>query len=258
MIVAFLILASDTVSRFDNRLFIPVVIIFALLFSGIVTLNYINNSVVVETVDHDYLYPRALMESGLHNGIFKQVPSGSFLLSQNSYIWDRPEFYIMYGGVNFKGIGLSGNDLYLNKIPVNKISSGNGIYTLDLFPNDKVYYINYFSDHLNEGYAVTGLVIRFNATNSTLIDATSQETYVYIEGLPYKKHNIEGSRFQINGQWSNPDTMSGFYPFQIKEGDSRLRLVSWGSGWVLYSLRQEGSVIDLKSVNVEQIGNNLN
>jgi hypothetical protein len=167
----------------------------------------------------------------------------------------------MYGGVKLRGIGSPRGisspdcDLNLNKIPVNEISSENGIYKFDLSSNDNVYYLNYSSDSLKTGYAVTGQVIRFNATNITLIDVTSKETYVYIEDPSYENHNVKGPRFQINGQWSNADTTSGFYPFQIKEGDSRLKLVSSGSGWVLYSLSQEDTAIDLKSVSVEQIRN---
>ncbi len=203
IIVAFLILVSDLVSRFDKRLFVSVIIIFSLVFSLIVTLNYINNSVVVETVNQEWLYPRALMESGLHNGIFNQVPPGSFLLAQNSYRWDQPEFYIMYGGVKLRGIGSprgisSPNcDLNLNKIPVNEISSENGIYKFDLSSNDNVYYLNYSSDSLNNGYAVTGQVIRFNATNITLIDVTSQETYVYIEGQVTKTRTSKVLVFRL-------------------------------------------------------------
>lgn len=255
MIVALLILMSQTVSRFDNRLFTFVIIVFAFFFSLMVTINYINNSVVVEKQDNSFLYPRALMESGLHNGIFKQVSSGSFLLAQNSYLWDRPEFYTMYGGVKLRGIGLSGYDLYLSTIPVSKTSLENGVYKLDISSNDNVYYLNYASNSLNNGYAVTGQVIRFNATNTTLIDVTSQEAYVYIEDPGYENHNVEDPHFQINGQWANMDTMSGLYPFQIKKGDSQLKLVSSGSGWVLYSLSQENCMIDLKSVSVEQIRN---
>lgn len=84
---------------------------------------------------------------------------------------------------------------------------------------------------------------------------TSQEAYVYIEDPGYENHNIEGPHFQINGQWANMDAMSGFYPFQIKEGDNQLKLVPSGSGWALYSLKQENNVIDLKSVIVEKIRN---
>ncbi len=252
MIVAFLIMVSNLVSRFDNRLFMSVTIIFALIFSLIVTLNYINNSAVVETVNHDWLYPRVLMESGLHNGIFKQIPSSSYLLVQNSYPWDRTEFYSMYGGVKLGGICLSGHDLNLNTIPVNKISSKNGTYKFDLSPKDNFYYLDYKSDYLNDGYAVIAPVVKFNATNITLIDVVSQELYVYIERPFYEKQNIEGSCFQINGQWSNIQNAGSFYPFQIKEGDSRLKLVSSGSRWVLYLLKQEDNMINLKSVSIER------
>jgi membrane protease YdiL (CAAX protease family) len=253
MIVAFLILVSNLVSRFDNRQFKSVIIIFSLIFSLILTLNYINDSVVVEKVNQEWLYPRALMESGLRNGIFEQVPPGSFLFAQNSYLWDQPEFYIMYGGVKLRGVGLPGRNLNLDKIPINNLSFENNIHSFDQLSNDNVYYLNYSSDSLNEGYAITGRVIRFNATNTTLIDVTSQEIRVYIEDTDYEDHKAEGSHFQINGQWSNADTISGFYPFQIKEGDSRLKLVSSGPGWILYSLRQENNMIDIKSVSVENI-----
>jgi hypothetical protein len=88
-----------------------------------------------------------------------------------------------------------------------------------------------------------------------LIDVTSQEAYVYIEDPGYENHNVECPHFQINGQWANTDTMSGFYLSQIKEGDRQLKLIFSGSGWFLYLLRQENSMIDLKSVIVEQIRN---
>jgi hypothetical protein len=253
MIVAFLIMVSDLVSRFNSKLFRSVTIILALTFSLIIMLNYVNNSTVVETENHAWLYPRALMESGLHNGIFKQVPSGSYLLAQNSYPWDRPEFYSMYGGVKLGGICLSGYDLNLDKIPVNKISSANGTYGFDLLPNENFYYLNYKSDSLHDGYAVAGRVIKFNATNISLIDVASKELYVYIEGPFYENRKTKDPRFQINGQWSNVKNTAIFCPFQIKEGDRRLRLVSSGSGWALYLLRQEDYLINLKSVSIEQI-----
>lgn len=261
MIVAFLIMASNLLSRVDKRLFLSIIIIFSLVFSSIVTINYISSRVVVETVDSGWLYPRALMESGLHNGIFNQVPPDSFLFAQNSYRWDQPEFYIMYGGVKLRGIGSPREvsspdcDLNLNKIPVNEISLENGMYKFNLSSKDNVFYVNYFSDALNKGYAVTGQVVGFNATSTTLINVTSLEPYIYIKGSEYENSNVKNPRFQINGQWANMDTMSGFYPFQIKEGDSKLKLVSSGSGWVLYSLRQKDTMVDLKSVSVEQIRN---
>jgi len=159
----------------------------------------------------------------------------------------------MYGGVKLGEICLSGQDLNLNKIPVNKISSESGTYKFDLSSNDNIYYLNCKSDSLHKGYAVTGRVVKFNATNKSLIDVASQELYVYIERPFYENQNTEGPRFQINGQWSNMQNTARLYPFQINEGDSRLRLISSGSGWVLYLLRQEDNIINLESVNVEQI-----
>jgi hypothetical protein len=252
VIVAFLMLISDKIARSGNKLFMFVMIV-SLIFSLIVTLNYINNSVVVEKVNQDWLYPRALMEAGLHNGIFTQVPSGSFLLAQNLFPWNRPEFYRMYGGVNLSGIGLSSYDLQLNKIHVNKLYSENGTFVVNQLPDDNVYYINCISDSLRGGYVITGRVIKFNATDITLIDVTSQEIYIYIEGPHSENQNIGSPCFQINGQWSNMDVKSGFYPFNIKEGDSQLNLISSGPNWCLYLLRPQDCVIDIKSVSVEQM-----
>jgi len=123
----------------SRKVMLSIAIILAL--AGGIT--YSTNENLIEDTNQYWKYPRAELENGLKNGLFKGVPNGSILLIKQNYIWDIPGFYLLYAGKNLKYIG-SNNPFaqgYLAGFPEIKES-------YNFSPQDNIFYLDYTADYV--------------------------------------------------------------------------------------------------------------
>ncbi|WP_068779043.1 LamG-like jellyroll fold domain-containing protein [Paenibacillus sp. GM2] len=214
-------------NSFNGKLNRGVSIIFFLMCSTLGSINYLNNSVVVDELNRTYLYPRELVLDAVKNGLFSEINSSSKLIVGKANLWDTTAFYNLYSP--------------------NKIMS---VTSMDSYTNQALpdqYFLNY-------GYYENGL-------SYAMISSLD-----YISTIDNKIHGMSGSGFQIyipkeeqakgiviDGYWADPTIPGSLEPFRLTFDDLQPHLVN-GLATSLYSYTNNKKEIDIKSVSVNGSG----
>ena len=230
--------------NFNNILLASVII--AMFFSIAAAFTYCSNVTVVENSNYEWLYPRIIIEDALKDGLFKSVPDNSVLLLDRKHLWEIPQFYIMHSGVKLRCVGSSCDpEGYIsNNLPRSALVSlnqGKSIYKLS--EKDNIFYLKYFSQFGDEGYAILGSINDLSATDENLDEATSRNVHIYVHQArpldPFK-------RIFVGGYWAADNQSLRYEPFMLSKEE--MQLDAFGEDWMILSIANENKLIELKSL----------
>lgn len=244
---------------YNNKYMMAIVLIFAILISGINTLNYSNNVTTIQYSNLFWLYPRTVIEDAMHNGLFSHVPDSSTLILDTSYPWDQAAFYRMHSGLSLECLSAKRELIYVGGGRFNSsylpsgtiINRSNNISMYKLSGSNDVFYISYDSYTENEGYAILSNVNYLEASNDTIYNVTGNDMYVYVR-TPYDNrpnvHHQIARYVSINGYYM--ENMTGMNtPFSIDQGN--IELVSSGNDWKIFHIFTGNDHYDIRSITVK-------
>jgi hypothetical protein len=254
--------------------FILVPVLLAGFIGG---LNYRNNSIVVSSLNAFWHYPRTLAENALRNGLMREAPKNSYLLIDSNFPWDNTTFILenarvkldqrQYEGgqgrhlrsfasnylipTNLKKRKYDRKDKKLNPLlekGVRKTYFDTSLFEFD--PTDPVFYLDYYSDAPDNGYAFFGKVNRLLASNDLVSGVTADKVQIYVR-TPVSAGNYR--KTVLSGRWLSRSNPRESEIFVLNE--AQMRLHSQGSGWKLFELAPPSShqVIDMKSLAVSNL-----
>jgi hypothetical protein len=238
----------NKMSQFNKRIGLGLLILIAIIISITGALTYANNEVVIETLNHGWLYPRLIIEDAQKDGLFKIVPNGSILLvdSRNPW-WEQPGFYLMHSGVRLGYVGSNGahsGDYVSDNLPrtafIGNSSSRSSYHFSEM---DNVFYLRYEANARNDGYAVLGRIRDLRASRRTLYNVTGTSALIYIEYA-----NVPDRKVVLYGKSVNYDASGSYEPFWFNEGE--MKTISFGKSWKMFSIAGENKTIDLKSLQL--------
>ncbi len=239
--------------------------------------HYNYNLIAVENLNSFWHYPRTVIESSLRNGLLKEVPQGSFIFIQNNFPWDITTLirdrahlrlnqetytggqtrYFMspFDGTRWKELSPNTTTEIISKKGHPALASGFLKAQLDslLFHfstgSNNVFYLDYFADAPNNGYAILGKLTDLLSSNTHMSGAAGETLQVFIQ------HPLVPSNYRntlITGDYLDRKTLkkAGFFRFNENE----LKGNSSGLGWKQFELRSDADrLIDLKSISVSTV-----
>jgi hypothetical protein len=229
-------------------------LIMAIVCSVIGLINYTNNEIVTKHLNHAFLYPRAVIEQGMKNGLFKGVPQESLLIVDNDYDldviqggwsfyrWDRRDFYFMNSGVRLNTMRVKEVVLkreFISKYDITNI--GGQSSRIDVPHEENDFYLGYYAHNAEEGYAVLGKTSSLFLNEGKLDRVTSKDHVLVYVKIPfyYQPQKLSLAGHFIDGNSSEPFTMRG----------NHLKLINSGMNWKLFRTDSDRP-IDLKSLRV--------
>lgn len=243
------------ISTYNKNIILVAFMLIAMIISITGALTYTNNGTVIENLNHNWLYPRLIIEDALNDGLFKFVPDDSILLVDSSNPWwEQPGFYLMHSGVRLRSVESNGamSKQYLSdKLPdAAFISNDRGVYSFRFSKSDNVFYLRYGSQSRGDGYAVLGEITDLLASNMSLKIVTACNVYIYAH-----KQNVlcPVNEICVEGYWLKNDSTLNYEPFRFEEDE--LKLISSGKEWKLFSIPGEDQIIDVGSLNIYSIYN---
>jgi hypothetical protein len=221
-------------------------LVFALIFSLTGSITYASNVSTFDELNNEWLYPRMIIENSLKDGLFKFVPDGAVLLTDPSHIWDQPGFYLMNSGVRLGNMGDSFSEGYLSeKLPKAAFSGNfNNRLSYNFSNTDNIFYLKYFPQSKQEGYAVLGEVRELLASKRTLDRVMVSHMYIYIHHDTGRKEHLSVKDFHAN------DLRLHGKPIDL--GQTHASLESSGKDWELYSIEGNDLLIDAKSLHIDE------
>lgn len=231
---------------FNNILAASLIISF--LFSAVGALTYCSNVTVVENSNYEWLYPRVVIQDALKDGLFKFVPDNSVLLvdNDNRHLWEIPQFYIMYSGVRLKSVGSTRNpEGYISDdLPRSAIISQNQENsTYEFSENSNIFYLKYFSQWDDKGYAILGSIKNLSASDENLYEVTSKNVHIYV----HQAGPLDSlKRISVGGYWAEDSQSPIYEPFIFSKEE--MKLDASGEDWMILSISKENKIIDLQSM----------
>lgn len=227
--------------------------LFSVIFSVFSVITVSSNAYVVNHANEDWLYPRQIVEEGIRNGIFSDIPNNSILFVDKYRTWDTPTFYRMQSGIHFSYIGSPHTPVYSGPYVSKKILPANSSECSDTYchyafsGSTESYYLRYFSDSKTEGTVILGKINDIFVTNESILGGTTDKIKIFIKSSQINELN---SSFQVvvSGRWADDSEDPPSKIFLLKEKD--LTLVSKGDGWKIFSFDSRGKHIDLLSLMV--------
>jgi hypothetical protein len=226
----------------------------ATLCGAIGLINYTDNEIVTKYLNHSFLYPRALIEQGMKNGLFMGVPQESSLIVDNDYDldaiqggwsfyrWDSRAFYFMNSGVRLKTMRLK--DEFPKKNLTSKFDTkyiGGQSFRMDIPHEENLFYLGYHAQNGEEGYAVIGKILSLFSNENRLYGVASKDNILVYVQIPfyYRPQKLSLVGHFIDGNSPEPFAIHG----------NHLQLINSGMNWKLFKI-DPGKTIDLKSLRV--------
>jgi len=212
-------------------------VFFSILFCSAITINYINNQIVVNNLNYTFLYPRGIIEEAAKNGLFGHVEEDALLYIDGDHNWDG---FLMQTQRQFYGILAPRKflDIVRNK-------------DIESFVPTKIYksfyYLPYSSLSQDSGYAVLGRM----ETPAKSTDMLSKEVVVYVR-VPFYKPiiwdwNVFSPKVSFLGKWANLNP--GSSDFLFYDYHPSIQTIATGIHWRMYKI-STGKAIDLNSLLV--------
>ncbi len=258
ILVATAILACKRAGKVSGNLAV-ILLIAIMLIAAVSVLNYWNNSNIVERSNLMWLYPRNIAENAMGNGVMSTITDGSILLVNSNYPWDQKEFYLLNSGKKFLYVGTKGPLRYVggegyqpDKLPADALISKNGdTWNYGMNASDSVYYFNYYSYSISNGYAFLSKVNNLSVSNNTITAVSSTAVYLFIR-TPYDLHRDDPHQnpwtINVNGfTYGNVSRSTDQY-FTVDK--DQLTLLASGENWKLYKLSIDGKEIAVNSLSV--------
>lgn len=222
-------LSGKTMLGYTAGLFLSV------LFFAAISINYVNNRIVVDNLNYTFFYPRGIIEEAAKKGFFKPVEEGSLLYINGDHHWDgvyyqsQLRFYELLAPHKFTDV-VRIKDI-VNYVPLKKHKTS--------------YYLNYASLSRDSGYAVLGRL----ETSAESLYMHSKEVFVYVR-VPYYKPtmwdwNVFSPKISFLGKWSGRNSAS--LDFVFYDYYPSIQTVASGLDWRMYKITVE-KTIDLKSL----------
>lgn len=248
IVVAAIYSIYKKVYNYNKKYIVIISLIFAAAISIIGALTYNSNVSVVEQEDSNWLYPRLIIEDGLHGGLFKSVPNESILLVDSSNPWwEQPGFYLMHSGVRLSYVGSNGaysNDYISDKLPKTALVwSHLNKSSYHFSESNNVFYLRYNSLARNEGYSILGRIEDLLASKKTLDNVTGASALIYVRYADNSKRD-----FYVYGKWAQYNSPQLFDSFWLSEKE--MKPISTGKNWKLFFIDGANKIIDLRSLEV--------
>lgn len=240
--ILFLYYLYQKISALSNRKITVFLLIFSLIFSLTCIVTYSSNSAVVERENTDWLYPRQVVEDGMHDGLFRDIPDGSILVVNSSRHWDQPAFYRMHSGIHFSYVAcpapfLEGQTLIKEAITQSKLTGHTGdMYQYSFSAEDNVFYLDYYSKSRDDGYAILGKIDKLSISGNEITGVTTNQAKFFVSSRQFFGIN----QALISGQWTYPD---GRHETLVLH-ESDMSLLSKGNAWKLFSIDTGNMLID--------------
>jgi hypothetical protein len=237
----------------DNRNIKIILVSIALIFSGLTVFNYSHNLIVVEQSNIEWLYPRAIIEDGIHTGLLNEIPPQSILIVESYYPWDSPKFYYQNSGISFsKVLGPDRNMWYgslsqniSDNLPKSALISTIGEKKYFKF-NGNVFYSFYDSNSIDKGYVIIGIIENITCSNRQIYEVSAHNIRIYIEDPLL---NNKGAKGHIIIYGNRQNSQSSYVPFILRE--NQLKIIASGPTWKIIELPQNNATIDIRSLNVQ-------
>lgn len=248
-IVTLCIIASILIKTLDcsKNIIIFLLILIAMIISMTGALTYTSNEMVIENINHVWLYPRLVIEDALNDGLFKFVPNDSILLvdGRNPY-WEQPGFYLMHSGVRLRSVesnGANSKPYLSDNLPDSSlINNASGVYSFRFSKSDNIFYLRYGSQSRGEGYAVLGTIENLQASKKMLDYVSGTSAFIYV-------HYVENPHRNVSIYGRTKDSLPQMYePFWLDEEE--LKLLLSGKNWDLFFISMSNKTIDLQSLQV--------
>ena len=246
MVVIFLVdLIYGKITVVKRGVALPLSIILSTLMASVGVINYTTNSMVVAATNQNCLYPRETIEDAMKRGLFQDVPEDVRLLVNSCFVWDQLAFYWKHSGGRVKYVGVTGSFLKGIGVPLSeskgaKLTKGISKKLGEL--PERLYYLSYFGQSKENGYAILGKVSNILADEAEIYSAFSQKLYIYAEFADYSH-----AQFSLAGRWfDEKGSPEMSVPFTLHQ--DRWDRISSGRNWKLWSFESEDHWIDLKSL----------
>jgi hypothetical protein len=222
--------------------------LISLIFSFACIITYASNTYVVASENPVLLYPRQIIENGLDNGLFKDIPVDSILMVNSNNVWDQPAFYRMHTGIHFSHIGTI-NEPFLDQIPLEKalpqsklVGHSGTVNQYSFSDGDNVYFLDYYSASKNEGYVILGKSHELTISGNKITGVTTNDAKFYIKSGQF--HGID--QVLISGQEVNPEKQ----PQALSLREKDMVLLFKGNDWKLFSINTGGTLIEPMSLKI--------
>jgi hypothetical protein len=228
----------NRIHNVNNKLLHGVLVLLAFMLTMMVAINFIDNHIVVENQNQQWLYPRAIMEEGMRNGVLNDVPDGALMVVGHPHYWDMPEFFLVNSNIFLKDIYTNGEPINAGILPSGSlISREQDRYVYTLSQSDPVYYLQYGSEDSQHGYVVFAHINQLSCTNDSIITADAGEVKIYVKN---------GGNITVSGNAKNAN--GNFECF------SRLLcpdITNPESVWKEYTINATDLPLDLQSLSLQ-------
>jgi hypothetical protein len=250
IIICIILFILIKASSYSKNILLVMIMLIAMVISITGALTYTNNGKVIENLNHEWLYPRLIIEDALNDGLFIFVPDDSILLVDSSNPWwEQPGFYLMHSGVRLRSVesnGFQSKQYLSDKLPKSAfISNNGGVYHFRFSKSDNVFYLRYGSKSRGDGYAVLGRITDLQASNISLNIVTAYDVYIYAR---WQNDSCPANGVCVEGYWSAKDPTLKYEPFKIEE--DRLKLISSGKEWKIFSIPGDDKIVDVDSLDI--------
>lgn len=223
---------NHRIKRKSNALIIGISCIGAML----AIVNFTNNTRVVEALNHQWLYPRTVLESSINNGLFKKVRNDSDLLVEPVHLWDLPGYYFGRSGLRLGWVG-SAKDYHI------AINEGTAKQKTGAANNPATYFTRYEAKSKTDGYVILGEVKEFTGLNDNK-RPMSNEILIY-----FTKSAESASRKNLNIKLFQ----NGGDNVRIKEAlqQGELKKLAVGDNWQIIKIVCKENQVDLRSIGID-------
>jgi hypothetical protein len=223
------------------------------LLATVGVVHYTTNRMVLEYLMVRSCYPRALLERGLRDGLFQNVPEGASLIIAYEPYWAEIEganihtraFFLMNSGLHLNVIKetVLRHEAVAGRLARGVVMAHNGLEWDHLAESDPVFYLDCDSRDPDRGYAILGHVQELITSTGKVLGLPGRSALVYVQ-MPFFQ-----DQFFVQGTCVDSGGMTCAGNFFLDR--SRLKLVSSGPDWQLCEVTLgPDKLMDLRSLKV--------
>ena len=241
IVLLLLALISKSLARKKLRVIVTSASIATALVGGFIGAININaNALVVDKINKNWLYPRNVIRKAASTGLLMNVPDESTVFVTGNYSWDKSSFFRMHSRAKLKLVSVAGS--YLSaEIPPDAFKGTSQKFSMYSFSRkDNYYYLRYKAD-AERGYAISGKIESFLATNEELAYVALSDVRLFINS-PKPKRVSFAFNYLDKGKHVTGERLI------IKADD--LNTISSGTNWALYRVFNTNKYIEASSIKI--------